>query len=118
MPFFVATNLTFERIHWRNASSGLGLFLQLLGQIGKLLHLAAVHRLEQGLARREMAVKRADADAGGLRDGFEAGIRATGAEHDFRSFENTFAVPHGVGARLSCRLLRLISDAGRHISTP
>ena len=64
MPFFVATNSTFARSHCRNASSGGCLGFALVRQVDELLDLAAVDRLEQRLARREMPVQRADADAG------------------------------------------------------
>ena len=69
MPFLVATNSTLARIQRRSASTGAGLRLQLLGQLDELLHLAAVDRLEQRLAGREMPVQRADADAGMPRHG-------------------------------------------------
>ncbi len=80
---------------------GLRLIFQLLGQIGKLLHLAAVHRLEQALAGWEMPVERADTDAGGSRDSFEACFRSAGTEYDFCRLKNAFAIANGVGPRLS-----------------
>jgi xanthine dehydrogenase YagT iron-sulfur-binding subunit len=51
------------------------LFLQSLGEIGQLLDLMAINRLEQGFARRKMAVKGADTDSSRSRDGFENGRR-------------------------------------------
>ena len=79
----------------------LHLLFQLFGQIGKMLHFAAIHRFEQGFARGEMPVERADADAGGSRDGFEARIRTAGAEHRFCRLEHALAVANRIGARLS-----------------
>src|SRR5258708_2709385 len=84
----------------------LRLLFQLLGQIGKLLHLAAVRRFEQGFACREMPVEGADAHTGGSRDGFEAGLRATSTENHFCCLKDTLAIPNGIGARLSRALLR------------
>jgi len=75
--------------------------LQLLGQLAELLDLAPVHRLEQILARRKMAVERADADAGAFCDGLQARFGAAGAEHGFGRFEHALAIAHGVGAGLS-----------------
>ncbi len=83
---------------------GLFLLFQLLGQVGKVLHFAAIYCFEQGFARGEMPVKRADAHAGGQCDSFEAGVRATFTKHNFCRLQDTLAVPHGIGARLSCRL--------------
>src|SRR6185312_7963917 len=57
------------------------LALQLLGQLAELLDLAAIDRLIERLARRKMAIERADADAGFARDRFQARIRAAGAEY-------------------------------------
>ena len=85
---------------------GLRLLLELFGQIGKLLHLAAVHRLEQRFARGEMPVKRADAHAGGARDRFEACVRAAGAENRLCRLEHTLAIADGIDARLSHALVR------------
>ena len=53
----------------------------------------------------------------GARYGFQARIRAAGAEHGVRCFKHALAVPHGVGARLSCRLARFL-DAGRQFRAP
>ncbi len=50
-------------------------FLQPFSESGKLLHLVTVDGVEQGFACREMAVKRADTDARGVGDSFEAGVR-------------------------------------------
>ena len=86
---------------------GLRLVLQLFGQVGKLLHFAAVHRLEQGFARGEMPVESADAHIGGASDGFEAGLRTAGTEDDFCSLQNTLAIPNGIGARFSRSFLCL-----------
>jgi len=66
-----------------------------------LLNLVAVDRIEQGLARRKMTVKGADADTGRLCDGFEARFGSTSAEHGSRSLKDSVAVPECVGARLS-----------------
>jgi hypothetical protein len=82
------------------------LLFQLFGQVGKVLHFAAIHCFEQGFARGEMPIKRADADTSGSCDSFEAGIRATGAEHGFCRVKDAFAVPNGVDARLSRRFIR------------
>ncbi len=67
-----------ERLDRRHLS------FQPIGQIGELLHFAAVHRFEQGFARGEMPVEGADADTGRSRDGFEAGLGTTGAENLWR----------------------------------
>ncbi len=45
---------------------------QSLGQTRELVDFAAIDRLEQGFARREVTVERADADAGALGDSLEA----------------------------------------------
>jgi hypothetical protein len=87
---------------------GLGLLFQLFGKIGKLLHLAAVHRFEQGFARWEMPVEGADAHTGGARDGFEAGLRTAGAENRLCRLEDALAIPSGISARLSCPLFQLL----------
>ena len=82
---------------------------QPLGQIGELLHFAAIHCFEQGFARGEMPVEGADADAGRPRDGFEAGLRTTGTENLFCGLKHTLAVPNRIGARLSCPFSRAAS---------
>jgi hypothetical protein len=74
---------------------------QALGKIGQLLHLTPVNRLEEGLARRKVPVKRANTDTGRSRDGFEARRGAASAEHGFCGREDPFAVADCVGTRLS-----------------
>ena len=95
----------------------LRLLFQLLGQIGKLLHFAAVHRFEQGFAGGEMPVEGADAHTGCARDGLEAGLGTTGAENLFCRLKHALAVPNRIGARLSRPFLRR-PHANRRISTP
>ena len=82
---------------------GLRLFLQSIGEGGKLLSLVAVDGVEQGFARREMAVKRADADTGCFGDSFEAGVRAAGTEYRPGRLEHALAVAQRVGPRFSRR---------------
>ena len=82
---------------------GLRLLFQPLGQVCKLLDLAAIHGLKQGFASRKMPVKGADADAGLPGDGLEACLGATGTENRFSSLKHPLAVPNGIDARLSCR---------------
>jgi hypothetical protein len=72
-----------------------------------VLNFAAVHRFEQGFARGEMPVKGADAHAGGPRDCFEAGFRATSAENRFRCLKDPLAIPQSIDALLSRALHRL-----------
>ena len=106
MPFLVAMNSTFARAQRRSASTGAGVGTERLGQIGQVIHFAAIHRLEQRLAGREVPVQRADADAGPLRHRLQAGIRAAGAEHRLRRLEHTLAVAQRVRARPSRHLCR------------
>ena len=79
----------------------LGLVLQLLGQFAELLHLAPIDGLEQGLARREVPIERADADTGPSRHGLQARVGAAGAEHRLRRLQHALAVADRVGAGLS-----------------
>ena len=89
------------RSHCRKASTG-GRFLpHLPGKLGQLVDLAAIDRLEQGLARREVAVERADADAGPPGDGLQARVRAAGAENPGSRLEQPLAVADRIGARLA-----------------
>src|SRR5437762_1388586 len=78
---------------------GRGLVPQWSRQLDELLHLAAIDCLEQRLARREMAVKRADADPGAARHGLQAGLRAAGTEDRLRGLQQALAVANRVGAR-------------------
>ena len=73
---------------------------QLFGEVAEMVHLMAINRLEQGLARREMPVERADADACLTRNRFQARLRAAGAEDLRRRFEQKLAVADRIGARL------------------
>ena len=79
---------------------GVRLLLQLFRQIGKLLHLAAVHRFEQGFARGEVPVKRADATPA-ARATASRPVRAAGAENRLCRLEHTLAIANGIGVRLS-----------------
>ena len=63
MPFFVATSRTLACSHRRRASTGSVSRRQFLREFAELIHLVAIDRLEQCLARREMPIERADADA-------------------------------------------------------
>ena len=101
MPFLVATNSTFERSQRRKRFDRRSFGLQLFGEIGELLDLAPIDRLEQRLAGREMPVQRADADAGVPRHGLQAGIWAAGAEHRFCRLQHPLAIADRIGARLA-----------------
>ena len=68
-----------------------------------------VHRLEQRLARREMPVERADADAGSSGDRLEAGVGPARAEDGGRRFEQQLAVAHRIGARTAGGLVLVVS---------
>ena len=93
----------------------IGFALQLLGQFAELLHLAPIDGLEQGLAGREVAIERADADAGASRHGLQARVRPAGAEHGLRGLQHALAIAHRVGAGLAngCCGLGLPSDLSR-----
>ena len=73
------------------------------GEFAELIHFVPIDRLEQRLAGREVTVERSDADAGGFRYGFEAGVRAASAENVGGHFEQPLAVALGVYARLAQR---------------
>ena len=75
MPFLVATNSTLDRSQRRKRFDRRRLVLQLFRKFDELLDLAAIDGLEQRLARREMAVERADADPGASRHRLQAGVR-------------------------------------------
>ena len=112
MPFLVATNSTLERSQRRKRLDRRRLALQLFRKLAELLHLASIDRLEQGLARGEVAVEGADANPGASRHRFEARIPAAGAEDRFRRLQHALAVAHRVDAGLARRLYRGFS----HIS--
>ena len=101
MPFLVATSSTLDRSQRRRASTGSAVALQLLGKFAELLDLASVHGFEQRLARREMAVERADADAGAFCHGLQARLRTAGAEHGLRSLQHALAIAHRIRAGLA-----------------
>ena len=94
----MATNSTLDRSQRRNASTESRFALQRFRQFAELLHLAPVDRLEQGLAGREMAIKRADADTGAFGHSIKARIRTAGAEHGLGGFQNPFTVANRIGA--------------------
>ena len=103
MPFFVATN--------SHSSAAIDAALRRAAPPASTVRpdrQAAAPRggrpLRTGLRAWEMPVKRADADTGGARDGFEARFRATGAENRFCRLEDTLAIANGIGARLSLLL--------------
>ena len=77
------------------------------GEIDKLVDLAAVDSLEQRLARREMAIERADADPGGAGHGLEARIRPAGAEHVARRGKQQVPVSQRIRARFAVCLFEL-----------
>ena len=87
MPFLVATSSTLACSQRRSASTGAASRGKLLGEIDELVDLVAVDGLEQRLARREMAIERADADPGRAGHRLEAGVRAAGAEHVARRLQ-------------------------------
>jgi hypothetical protein len=76
-------------------------FPQMFGEIGQLLNLMAVNRLEEGLSRRKMTVKGANPDTRRSRDSFEARFRSAGAEHGSCSLKQAVAIAQRVGAWLS-----------------
>ena len=80
-----------------------------------MVDFAAIDRLEQGLAGREMAIEGADADAGAARHRLEARVRAAGAEHRFRCLEHPLAIANRIGARPSCGRPRMLSHLFRHV---
>jgi hypothetical protein len=80
------------------------------------LYFAAVHRFEQGFARGEMPVKRADTHSGSLRDGFEASLWTASTEDHFCRLEDPLAIPNSIGAWLSRAFLGP-PNADRQIST-
>ena len=79
---------------------------RVFGEFYKLIDLTAIDGLKDVLARREMAVERADADAGLARHGFEAGIRAARVEHVTRRDKQPVAIAQRIRARLAACLLR------------
>ena len=77
---------------------GLSLALQRFRQFAELLHFAPIHRLEQGLASREVAVQRPDADTGASCHGLQARVRTAGAEHNLGSLQHALAIANRIGA--------------------
>ena len=71
---------------------------QLIRELAELIHLVAIDRLEQRFASRKVAVERSDADASALGHGFEAGVRAAGAEDRGGRLQETLAIADRVGA--------------------
>ena len=69
--------------------------------VGQLLDLAAIDRLDDRVAGREVAVKRADPDIGPARDLFEARLRPHFRERRLGRLKQTVAVALGVGAGLA-----------------
>ena len=106
-PRVTLLDLLRERLDWR------GFALQVLRQLPELLHLPAIDGLEQRLARRKVAVERADADTGPPRHGFEARLRAAGAEDRLRRFQHALAIAERVGAGLAEGFRGLISHGVR-----
>src|SRR6185437_7449682 len=90
------------------------LALQLLAE---LLDLAAIDGLIERLARRKMAIERADADAGFARDRFQARIRAAGAEYGLGRLQHAVAIPQRVGARLAGALCGANFHPGRLVTS-
>src|SRR5262245_38909600 len=74
-----------------------------------MLDFPPIHGLEQGFARGEVAVERADTDTGAFGDGFETCIGAARAEDALRRFQHALAIACGVRARLAVQLYRMLS---------
>ena len=98
MPFFVATSSTLDVKPAPKASTGAVSAASCSRQLAELIHLATINCLEQGLARREVAIERPDADPGRPRDGLEARVRSARAEHGLRGLEQPLAITHRVRA--------------------
>ena len=69
--------------------------------VGQLLNLAAIDRLDDRVAGREVTVKRADPDTRPPRDLFEARLRPHFRERRLGRLEQPVAVALGVGAGLA-----------------
>jgi hypothetical protein len=79
----------------------ISLALQLFRQLTELLYLAPIDRLKQGLASREVTVKRPDADTGSSCDSLQARVRTTGAEDSLRGLQHALAIANRIGAGLA-----------------
>ena len=71
---------------------------QLVGALAEDVDLVAVHRLDERLARGEVPVQRADADAGVAGDVLEGDLGAAGGEGGGGGVDQELAVAHRVGA--------------------
>src|SRR6202020_1724731 len=74
--------------------------------IGQLLDLTAINRLDNRIAGREVAVKRANPDASATRDLVETRLRPDFRERRLGRFEQAVAVPLRVGPGLASGGLR------------
>ena len=70
-------------------------------EIAEVFDLEAIDRFIEGLARRKVAIERADADAGKARYGLQTRVAAAGAEYGLRRFQHALAIAHGIGAGLA-----------------
>ena len=77
---------------------GSGSVIEPVGQLGELFDLAAIDRLEQRLARREMAVERCRCRPRPGAPPPRGWPRAAGAEDGLRRLEHALAIAHRVGA--------------------
>ena len=89
------------RIQARSASAGGRVVDQARRGVGQLLDLAAIDRLHDRVASREVTVKRADPDIGAARDLFEARLRPHFRERRLGRLKQPVAVALGVGAGLA-----------------
>ena len=65
----------------------------------KRVELRTIHRLHEGLARREVAVKRGHAHPGRLRNAFQRHRCVAGGEEPSGFGDETFPVPGRIGAQ-------------------
>jgi hypothetical protein len=72
-----------------------------VGRGGQLLDLALIDRRQQGVAGREVAVQRADADLSPSRDLFQRHIRADLRERRLGGRQQVFAIAQAVDAWLA-----------------
>ena len=81
MPFFVAMNFDAGLQPVAQRLDRRLLYLEVTGQLDKLIHLMPVDRLVQGFPGREVPIQCPDHDAGTPRHRLQARLRAALAEH-------------------------------------
>ena len=91
-----------QRFAWRRG------FEELRNGLCKLFNFVSVNRFDNRLSTREMAIERADADAGATGNFLEAHLQPGIRERGFGSVDQYLSIPGAVRAGLS-RLCRRLS---------